>query len=669
MKFTQTGRDVFKRTYARPLPDGSLEDWSQTVERVVRGNTELVAAKHIEPGEVEALTEMLTNLEIVPAGRHLWASGVAGRQFLYNCHVAPWSGGLADHVEFTFMRLMEGGGVGARYGRDAQPEEPVMNELDVHIVCDEQHQDHAAMKEAGYLSAEYGHEWPGAYTVEDSREGWARALVDLIETYLRTDVKNRRRVYNVSRVRHAGAPLRTFGGTASGPLPLAKLLIEVARVMNQAGAFKRPVSGLEAMEIDHLVAECVVSGGNRRSARMSMMHWTDPEIMQFINAKKDGGMWTTNLSVITDSDFIKDIDGSTGIEHATQVFDAVVDAMYVNGEPGFWNEELSNRDEPNLTVATNPCGEQPLPEMGSCTLGHVNLGALWKPDQEDRLFEAHRLMVRYLIRATFGDITYPKQQRVMERDRRIGLGHLGVQWFANLNGLKFSEMPDSWMAGLLTALYEHVEETAQQYAREMRIPVPVKLTTIAPTGSVSKLSGVSEGLHPIYAKYFNRRIRFSSIDPKQIEQLKNYEEQGYHVEDCVYAPFTKVVTIPTEDTLIQEVNNAGINAGGADRVVECADDLSVDDMLAVQAFYQEHFVDSAISFTVNFDPNKVSKQALRSALLKYMPDIKGTTVLPEGSYAQAPYERITKEEFDAASAKESGDAVDIDCAKGACPIK
>ncbi|WP_367138465.1 MULTISPECIES: ribonucleoside-triphosphate reductase, adenosylcobalamin-dependent [Streptomyces] len=669
MKFTQTGRDVFKRTYARPLPDGSLEDWSQTVERVVRGNTELVAAKHIEPGEAEALTEMLTNLEIVPAGRHLWASGVAGRQFLYNCHVAPWSGGLADHVEFTFMRLMEGGGVGARYGRDAQPEEPVMNELDVHIVCDEHHQDHAAMKEAGYLSTEYGHEWPGAYTVEDSREGWAQALVDLIDTYLRTDVKNRRRVYNVSRVRHAGAPLRTFGGTASGPLPLAKLLIEVARVMNQAGAFKRPVSGLEAMEIDHLVAECVVSGGNRRSARMSMMHWTDPEIMQFINAKKDGGMWTTNLSVITDSDFIKDIDGSTGIEHATQVFDAVVDAMYVNGEPGFWNEELSNRDEPNLTVATNPCGEQPLPEMGSCTLGHVNLGALWKPDQESRLFEAHRLMVRYLIRATFGDITYPKQQRVMERDRRIGLGHLGVQWFANLNGLKFSEMPDSWMAGLLTALYEHVEETAQQYAREMRIPVPVKLTTIAPTGSVSKLSGVSEGLHPIYAKYFNRRIRFSSIDPKQIEQLKNYEEQGYHVEDCVYAPFTKVVTIPTEDTLIQEVNNAGINAGEADRVVECADDLSVEDMLAVQAFYQEHFVDSAISFTVNFDPNKVSKQALRSALLKYMPDIKGTTVLPEGSYAQAPYERITKEEFDAASAKESGDAVDVDCAKGACPIK
>ncbi|MEU3690500.1 ribonucleoside-triphosphate reductase, adenosylcobalamin-dependent [Streptomyces narbonensis] len=665
MKMTQTGRDVYKRTYARPLPDGSLEEWDQTIKRVVEGNLSLVDEKYVEPGEREALIEMLTKLEIVPAGRHLWASGVPGRAFLYNCHVAPWSDGLADHVEFTFMRLMEGGGVGARYGRDAQPDEAVVNELEVHIVCAPEHDDHQALKDAGYLSAEYGHEWPGAFTVEDSREGWAAALVDLISTFLRGDVKNTKRVYDVSRVRPAGSPLRTFGGTASGPLPFVKLMTEVARVMNVAGAFKRPISGLEAMEIDHLVAECVVSGGNRRSARMSMMHWTDPEIMQFINVKRNGGMWTTNLSVVIDGDFIKDIDGSLGFEHATQVFDAVVDAMYVNGEPGLWHEELSNRDEPNLTVATNPCGEQPLPEMGSCTLGHVNLGALWRESDTDRLFEAHRLMVRYLIRATYGDITYPKQKEVMERDRRIGLGHTGVAWFANLNGLRFSEIPDSWMGDLLEDLYDHVVKAAQEYAREMRIPVPVKLTTIAPTGSVSKLSGVSEGLHPIYAKWFNRRIRYSAIDPKQIEQLKTYEEQGYHVEDCVYAPFTKVVTIPTEDTLLSEVEQAG----GSPELVECADDLTVEQMLAVQAAYQRHFVDSAISFTVNFDPKKVSRDELRAALLKYMPVIKGTTVLPEGSYEQAPYERISKEQFEAASAKESGDAVDIDCAKGACPIK
>ncbi|MEU9603667.1 ribonucleoside-triphosphate reductase, adenosylcobalamin-dependent [Streptomyces sp. NPDC048057] len=667
---TQTGREVYQRTYARPLPDGTLETWPQTVARVVRGNIELVDERHIEPGEAEALVEMLTSLEIVPAGRHLWASGVPGRQFLYNCHVAPWSAGLADHVEFTFMRLMEGGGVGSRYGRDAQPAETVKQELEVHIVCAPEHQDHQALTEAGYLSAEYAAGWPGAYTVEDSREGWASALVDLIETFLRPDVRNRKRVYDVSRVRPAGAVLRSFGGTASGPLPLVKLLVEVGRVMNSAGSARRPVSGLEAMQIDHLVAECVVSGGNRRSARMSMMHWTDHEIMDFINAKKSGGMWTTNLSVITDGDFVREVGrGDDAAESAAQVFDAVLDAMYVNGEPGFWNEELSNRDEPNATVATNPCGEQPLPEMGSCTLGHVNLGALWRPEDEDRLFEAHRLMTRYLIRATYGDITYPKQKEVMERDRRIGLGHMGVQWYAVLNGLKFSEIPDSWMEHLLKELYQHVRETAEKYARELRIPVPVKLTTIAPTGSVAKLSGVSEGLHPIYGKWFRRRIRYSAIDPKQVGQLKAYEERGYHVEDCLYAPFTKVVTIPTEDALIQEVVNLGLGWREAGDLVESADDLTVEQMLAVQAAYQRAFVDSAISFTVNFDPAKVSRDQLRAALLKYLPDIKGTTVLPEGSYAQAPYERINEAEFAAATAKESGDAVDVDCAQGACPIK
>ncbi|MGW1278493.1 ribonucleoside-triphosphate reductase, adenosylcobalamin-dependent [Streptomyces tsukubensis] len=665
MQMTGTGRDVYRRTYARPLPDGTMEDWPQTVARVVRGNTELVDEQHIEPGEAEALVEMLTRLEIVPAGRHLWASGVPGRQFLYNCHVAPWSDGLADHVEFTFMRLMEGGGVGSRYGRDAQPAETVEHELEVHVVCAPERDDHQALAEAGYLSTEYAAGWPGAYTVEDSREGWAAALVDLIETYLRPDVKNRRRVYDVSRVRPAGAALRTFGGTASGPVPLAKLLTSVSRVMNPAGALRRPVSGLEAMEIDHLVAECVVSGGNRRSARMSMMHWTDPEIMGFIAAKKSSGMWTTNLSVIIDNAFLKGADLPEG--DAARVFDAVVDAMYVNGEPGFWNEELSNRDEPNATVATNPCGEQPLPELGSCTLGHVNLGALWRPADEDRLFEAHRLMTRYLVRATYGDITYPRQKEVMERDRRIGLGHMGVHWFAVLNRLPFSEIPNSWMEGLLTDLYEHVQKAAREYARELRIPEPVKLTTVAPTGSVAKLSGVSEGLHPIYARWFNRRIRFSSVDPKQREQLRAYEEQGYHVEDCLYAPYTRVVTIPTEDSLLRELAEAG--PGDGEKLVESASDLTVEQMLAVQAAYQRSFVDSAVSFTVNFNPEAVSRDDLRAALLKYLPDIKGTTVLPEGSYAQAPYERITKDEFTTSAARESGDAVDVDCAQGACPIK
>jgi adenosylcobalamin-dependent ribonucleoside-triphosphate reductase len=396
-----------------------------------------------------------------------------------------------------------------------------------------------------------------------------------------------------------------------------------------------------------------------------MMHWTDPEVIRFINAKKDGGHWTTNISVVIDDDFTEQV-GKFDHGLAKEVYDAVIDGAYHNGEPGFWNESLSNVDEPNKTVATNPCGEQPLPELGSCTLGHVNLAALSDPQDDYRLTEAHRLMTRYLIRATYGDITYPEQQKVMERDRRIGLGHLGVQWYANLNGIKFSEIPDSWMEGKLEELYEVVVNTAQEYSRELRIPVPVKLTTIAPTGSISKLSGVSEGIHPIFARYFNRRIRFSATDPKQMAMLADYEAQGYHVEDCVYAPFTKVVTIPTKDLLMAEVEKAGFDP---DEIVESAADLTVDQMLAVQAFYQRVFVDSAVSFTVNFDPKDVSKEELSASILRYLPALKGSTVLPEGSYEQAPYERLTREEFEDAVITEVGDGVDENCATGACPVR
>ena len=99
----------------------------------------------------------------------------------------------------------------------------------VHIVCDPEHPDYEAMSDAGVLSTEYDPDWGGAFVIEDSREGWASALVDLIDTHYRDEVTHFQRVYDVSRVRPAGAKLKTFGGRASGPLPLAQMLIESAR--------------------------------------------------------------------------------------------------------------------------------------------------------------------------------------------------------------------------------------------------------------------------------------------------------------------------------------------------------------------------------------------------------------------------------------------------------
>src|SRR5690606_33393153 len=229
-------------------------------------------------------------------------------------------------------------------------------------------------KDEGLLSEEYASEWAGAYQVEDTREGWAAAFRDLIETYYRP-AKNQRRVFDVSRVRWQGARLMTSGGHASGPVPLARLLHDIAGVMN--ARIGQRLDGIGAMEIDHAIAKAVVAGGNRRSARMAIMHWRDPQILDFIRIKQTTGQhWTTNISVEVDDvffDYVRLEPGTSTEWTAHRVLEEIAAGMLTNGEPGFWNSDYSNQGEPNRVIATNPCGEIALEAWENCNLGHINL--------------------------------------------------------------------------------------------------------------------------------------------------------------------------------------------------------------------------------------------------------------------------------------------------------
>ncbi len=376
-EFGPTGQLVYERTYSRTKPDGSKETWPETVRRVVDGNLALGNPKHELDTEREDLIRMMEDFKVLPAGRHLWASGVKGRQYLFNCHVSGWGPKPSDHFEFTFLRLMEGGGVGANYSNRYLINYPSMREMhDVHIVCDPAHPDYEAMRDAGVLSDLYDSDWEGAFEVEDSREGWAAALVDLMDAYYR-NAKNVNRVFDVSRVRAEGARLKTFGGRASGPLPLARMLIEVSEILNNQ-AFGH-LTGIGAMEIDHAIAKCVVSGGNRRSARMAIMHWDDPQIFEFLRAKTETGKhWTTNISVEVDDAFWYALENAD--MDAELVLSAIAKGMLNNGEPGIWDSSLSNEGEPNEVIATNPCGEIALEAWENCNLGHVNLDRFVQDD-------------------------------------------------------------------------------------------------------------------------------------------------------------------------------------------------------------------------------------------------------------------------------------------------
>ncbi len=669
---TPTAKTVYERTYRREKPNGEFETWPETVRRVVDGNLALVPARYIEDDERKHLIDLIESWAVMPAGRHLKSSGV-NDYALNNCWAAGWAADTPEeHFTFTLLRLAEGGGVGSNYSNHYLSDFPeVVSEVKVHIVCNPSHPDFADMVEAGLISTEYSATWAGSFDVEDSREGWAEALGDLIRTAHDAGTVHKDRVYDVSRVRAKGTTLKAFGGTASGPAPFAEMLVNVGKILTQSvfgPVMYAPLSGISAMEIDHEIARCIVSGGVRRSARMSIMRWDDPQIDEFLACKADMSKhWTTNISVEIDNDFIAAAqEGGWGAE---LVLDALAEGAISNGEPGFWNSSLSAEGEVDGVFTTNPCGEALLTPYEPCNLGSVNLSAFvdeYGTVDTLGLLEAHRLLTRYLVRATCAAVADPKSKVAIERYRRIGVGHTGFADFLAKVGIKYSEAPEHWrVARTLRELADEVDEAAVEYANELRIPVPIKKRVIAPTGTISKVAGVSgEATHAPFADYFLRRIRFSLVEPEEVRQVEEYRAAGYPVEDCIYAANTAVVTIPTRDPLVSEVRDPS--------VIEHAGMLSLEDMLAVQALYQESWADQAVSYTASVDPEKYSVEDVAGILLDFMPRLKGSTIFPEMSRAQAPYERITREQYIEMATDlgiETEDTgFDEICASGACPI-
>lgn len=664
-----SGEQVFQRTYQR-----DNQSWAETVDRVVRGNMAYAYGKDESKwtddiwSEAKELFSNIYDFKIIPAGRHLWVTGTSASAFNQNCFVAGWDDNITTHFTFLFMRMMEGGGVGSNYSGDLTSKYgEVKNIVDVKIVCAQNHPDIEEVEPDANTSS--------AVVVDDSREGWAESLATVLGAMYEDNHGDHPKllIFDVSNVRERGAELKTFGGTASGPGPLVELLRYLSEVSkNKLGQVLSPV---DLMEIDHEIAKAVVSGGARRSARMSIVRWDDPYIFDFIDCKKDFSThWSTNISVEVNDDFFSALDA--GNERAQEVFRRTVEAMIHNGEPGFYNSSLSSIGEHDAVRATNPCGEFTLAEWENCCIINVNMSKfapLYAGDVPDTkgLLKAHRLASRMATRATLTEVKDPLQREVRNRNRRFGVGHLGVQGFVNKSGKKFSEIPEwGWFHTLLENLYQEVRDTNNRYADELGINRAVKVTTIAPTGSVAKLSGDTEGIHPVYAKYYLRRIRFSDSRPSEQKLVKDYRLKGHNVVPDIYAANTSVVEIPTKDKIMADVEEVGWNA---EEIVESADQIPFDAMLEVQAVYQKHYADNAVSFTVNFPEGDLPVEGAVETLRGVLPRLKGTTVMPDGTRPLAPYERLTRTEW-ALQVELVGvsveDSTDLDCAQGgACPIK
>lgn len=654
------GEQVFKRSYSHDTEDGGTETWPETVVRVVDGNLGLVSPRFHEDGEREKLIDLVVKFGMIPAGRHLNASGVIGRQHLFNCHASGWDPQEPwAHFTFLFDELMMGGGVGANYSnRYVETMPAVARTVHVHVTCRYDHPDYS--KCSDMLTLHDGTEDAETLVVEDSREGWVDAMEKLMKVSFGA-TKTHVLVVDVSHVREQGASLKTSGGKAAGPKPLVKMLVNAAKILNSAVG--RKLTALECMDLDHSMADCVVAGGKRRSSRMSVKSWKDQDIFEFLNCKKvDGTHWTTNISVEVDDEFFAAYE--SGDRHARTVMRNSVLLMRSNGEPGFWNRSLSQEGErdPEKIYCPNPCGEIALHEWENCNLGHVNL-EYFASKRPAEMVEAFRLMARWLVRATFGDITQPRQRIIVNQNRRIGVGFLGFHGWLSLHGIKYSECwKDEGVTTALTLARGAVTVEATAYAKMMGIPAPVKFTTVAPTGSIATLPGTTTGAQALLYKWFKRLVRYSVTDA----ELAVKKTEGYDVKKDTRAQDTEIVTYWCEDPLVTKVREFGFDA---DAVIENQEDISFSDSLKVQQMIQRVYADNGVSYTINLKTSTMpNEEDMEATLFKALPTIKGTTIFPEFSREDAPFQKVSKEQWDAYAGRKEVSMVEVECKSG-CPSK
>ncbi len=667
------GREVFERTYARDA-GGRLETWAETCRRVVNGSLSYVDRSLWFPDEDIELFRLLYTFAAVPAGRHLWVTGTSSSHMSHNCWASGYGASVSDHYRYLAARLFEGGGVGANYSADLMAHLPaVVGGVDLMVACRRDHIDVEDVRQAagGALVVASSIEGATVITVEDTREGWVDAWAKVID--LAHQPGHHEVVVDVSSVRPHGAPLLTFGGRASGPAPLVASLRAIAGVLDAVRAegvetgHPRRLSGLETMTIDHEIASAVVSGGARRSARMSMMHWSDPDILSFIRCKKDQLQhWSTNISVEIDGAFALAVEA--GDRHAIRVLRDVAEGMALNGEPGIVDTDAHSRDEALPLRVVNPCAEVGLqfdPADGageSCNLGSVDLSYFGQDHVGAK--RAFELMARFLYRSTLNPHRDEPARRIELQNRRIGVGIMGLQGWSAAHGVPLSGIVDApELHRELEAFRRAARRAADDLARALGTPRPVKVTAVAPTGTIAQLSGTTPGIHPVMARYFIRRVRYANSDP----QLAELKDAGYRVVPDIYAAATSVVEFVVRDQILDRYPA---------ELIEQADELSAAQFFGLIATVQRHFCSpgdgNAISATAQIAPDTAPDELI-AAIRPHLGHLKGMTVFPKVSRELAPYEPLTEceylERLAAGHLAAVGDSNDGECAGGACPIR
>lgn len=713
--FPGMGEAVFARTVGRKKEDGSLESWQEVASRVATGNTLLVDGAFVDKDE---MMQYIAQGALLMSGRHLQHGDdlqpTRPSEVFTNCSSAAMSFAL-------YLLLLSGSGVGRSYDDRLMLVDWARNMPKVEPVIDPGHPDVVAGRVRA-MSRENAIAFYGPFirvhyhTVEDSREGWAKAI-ELLEAMTFAGVYgNDVVIMDFSLVRPYGAPIKGMQGRpASGPGPMMDALRQSLQVR---GSLMAPWKS--TMYVDHFLAECVVVGGARRAARMSCKPWRDVGIFEFIAIKSEAGLWTSNNSVLVDQEFWDYVNGGKEgplAGHAKAVYESACYHSYQDGtgEPGFINvDKLCGNEEGMAEVLmsgdwfgtqayrpsdavrpmmqaigiavmsmeykfiVNPCAEVPLAVYGGycCIADTVPYFA----DSDDEYEQVCRMAVRALIRANTMTALYGRE---VARTNRIGVGFTGIFEYAYKRyGFGWKDLVNEevslvfWQT--LGRMKRAIDDEARKYSAQLGLNTPHTNTIVKPAGTTSKLFGLTEGAHLASMREYLRWVQFRSDSP----QVAEYAAKGYPTMDLSSYRDTTVVGFPTQLPICQ--------LGMGDKLVVAAEATPEEQYRWLQ-LVEKYWIDGVtedgfplnsgtggqVSYTLKYDPKVVSYAEFKATLLAYQPTIKCCSVMPQkdcSAYEYQPEEPITAERFAelmsviGRPADEDVGLEHVACENGACPV-
>lgn len=658
-QFSTRAQMVTRRTYNRPLNDEGtvFETWEDTVARVIEHQEWLwerakgSSLDFEELSELQELTDLMVERKATTSGRTLWLGGTdvakTREASQFNCSFGK-SETVHDIVD-QFWLLLQGCGVGF---------EPVRGTLNGFAKPVELEVIRSTRKDKGFPDNQErtfiddDGEKVTHIKVGDSAEAWAKSVGKILALKSPID----RLILDFSEIRPAGERLKGYGWISSGDETISEAFTRICELMNdRAGQL------LSRIDVLDLLNHLGTTLSSRRSAEIALMPINDPEVDEFISAKKD--FW------LHDNDHRQQSNNSIMFHskptkwELSYIFDRMVEAG--GSEPGFVNAEAAKRRAPWFK-GCNPCAEILLGNKSFCNLVEVDLGKFLGEAEE--LERAMWIVSRANYRQTCVNLDDGVLQRswheLNEFLRLCGVGLTGIVKFLDYYG---PEAPNR-----LQTLRSWAQRGANNMADRLALPRPKAVTTVKPSGSLSKIMDTTEGVHRPLGKYLFNNITFSKHDPL-VPMLR---EANYRVIEKPFESDSVLVTFPVayEDVKFDEVDGKFVNSETA---VEQLDRYKV---------MMDNYVDHNCSVTISYDPAEIPE--IIDWIMENWDTYVGvsfiyrndpTKTAEDLGYLYLPQEVVTKEAYDEYTAQllsvdlDAGNSLleleDADCATGACPIR